>query len=98
MDWNIWIKTFTIKVHIKFILHWFWIPVGVQWIGLGQGTGALSHQMELDRDRPDPLVSEALISIFFVYSALYNKLHTLSRQDQGEPEQILAKQVKKFIL
>lgn len=48
--------------------------------------------------RPSPLISEALISIAFVYSVLYDKLHALSRQDQGGPGQILAKQVKKFLL
>lgn len=50
------------------------------------------------RKRPGPLVSEALPSICFVYSVLCEKLHSLSRQDQGEIGQILVKQVKKFIL
>lgn len=50
------------------------------------------------REKPDPLVSKALLSICFVCSVLYDKLHTLSRQEQGEPGQILTEQVKKFIL
>lgn len=46
MNWNIYYKG-THKVYSALILN----SVGVQWIGLGPGSGALSHQMEPYRDQ-----------------------------------------------